>query len=234
MKKKTKTPSGYRHENKFLISVAEAIEIASKLKGVMKYDPNADRQGKYTISSVYFDNHENRALKASETGVPRREKFRIRAYDHSDAYIKLEKKEKIRNLCRKTSVRINRKIYDNVLYGDARLLLTLNSEVANELYCAIKANGFRPVTAVEYERRVFVHPISQTRITFDTNVKGSIAGVDIFRDQASFMPTLSPVTAILEIKYDEFLPEFISRVIPHTQISKQTSVCKYVYGRTYK
>ncbi len=234
MKKNDNAPKGYRHENKFFVSISEAVDMASKLQGVMKYDPHADRLGKYIISSVYFDNYENRALKASETGVPRREKFRIRAYNRSDSYIKLEKKEKIRNLCRKTSVRISREIYDNVLYGDAKLLLTLNSQVANELYCAIKAYGFRPVTVVEYERRVFVHPISQTRITFDTNVKGSTKGVDIFKDWASFAPTLSPVTAILEIKYDEFLPEFISRIIPHTQISKQTAICKYVYGRSYK
>ncbi len=234
MKKKDNTPKGYRHENKFFVSIAEAVEIASKLQGVMKYDPHADGLGKYKISSVYFDNYENRALKASEMGVPRREKFRIRAYNRSDGYIKLEKKEKIRNLCRKTSVRISREVYDNVLYGDAKLLLTLNSQVANELYCAIKADGFRPVTVVEYERRVFIHPISQTRITFDTNVKGSSIGVDIFKDGASFVPTLSPAAAILEIKYDEFLPEFISRVIPHTEISRQTAICKYVYGRSYK
>ncbi len=234
MKKTDNTPKGYRHENKFFVSIAEAVDIASKLQGVMKCDPHADRLGKYIISSVYFDNYENRALKASEMGVPRREKFRIRAYNRSDSYIKLEKKEKIRNLCRKTSVRINREIYDNILYGDARMLLTLNSQVANELYCAIKTQGFRPVTVVEYERRVFVHPISQTRITFDTNVKGSTIGVDIFTDWASFVPTVSPVSAILEIKYDEFLPEFISRIIPHTQVSRQTAICKYVYGRSYK
>ena len=234
MKKTDNTPKGYRHENKFFVSITEAVDMASKLQGVMKYDPNADRLGKYIISSVYFDNYENRALKSSEMGVPRREKFRIRAYNRSDSYIKLEKKEKIRNLCRKTSVRINREIYDNVLYGDARLLLTLNNNVANELYCAIKAQGFRPVTVVEYERRVFVHPISQTRITFDTNVKGSTKGVDIFRDWSSFAPTVSPAAAILEIKYDEFLPEFISRILPHTEVSKQTAICKYVYGRSYK
>ena len=100
MKKTDNTPNGYRHENKFFVSIAEALDIASKLQGVMKYDPHADRLGKYIISSVYFDNYENRALKASETGVPRREKFRIRAYNRNDDYIKLEKKEKIRNLCR--------------------------------------------------------------------------------------------------------------------------------------
>lgn len=234
MKKKDKIPHGYRHENKFLISVDEGIEIASKLKGVMKLDPNADKQGKYTISSVYFDNYENKALKASECGVPRREKFRIRAYNGSDGYIKLEKKEKIRDLCRKRSVRITRDVYDNIIYGDGKSLLTLNSDVANELYCAIKAEGFRPVTVVEYERRVFIYPVSDVRITIDTNIKGSSVGVDMFRDSDTFVPTLSPVTAVLEIKYNEFLPDFIRSVIPHTQITKQTSVCKYVFGRTYK
>lgn len=234
VKKKDEVPHGYRHENKFLISVDEGIEIASKLKGVMKLDPNADKQGKYTISSVYFDNYENKALKASECGVPRREKFRIRAYNGSDGYIKLEKKEKIRDLCRKRSVRITRDVYDNILYGDGKSLLTLNSDVANELYCAIKAEGFRPVTVVEYERRVFIYPVSDVRITIDTNIKGSSVGVDMFRDSDTFVPTLSPVTAVLEIKYNEFLPDFIRSVIPHTQITKQTSVCKYVFGRTYK
>ena len=61
MNKNDNTPNGYRHENKFFVSIAEAVEIASKLQGVMKYDPHADSLGKYKISSVYFDNYKSRA-----------------------------------------------------------------------------------------------------------------------------------------------------------------------------
>ena len=54
MNKNDNTPNGYRHENKFFVSIAEAVEIASKLQGVMKYDPHADSLGKYKTTSVYL------------------------------------------------------------------------------------------------------------------------------------------------------------------------------------
>lgn len=225
--------NGFRHEHKYYIRIDEALQIASNLNGLMKRDPHSDPMGKYLISSVYFDNYENRALKSSEFGVPRRHKFRIRAYNHDDGYIKLEKKEKVRDLCRKTSVRINREIYDDILYGDGRSLLTLENPLADEFYVALKSERYVPKTVVEYERRVFIHPISDTRVTIDVNIKGSTHGKDMFCDAVSFAYTVPQYKAVLEVKYNDFLPDFIARVLPHFGATPQTSICKYTYGRTY-
>lgn len=225
---------GFRHEHKYYIALEQALQISSRLNGIMKRDPHSDETGKYIISSVYFDNYENRALKASEFGVARRHKFRIRAYNGSDSYIKLEKKEKVRDLCKKTSVRINRQIYDDIMYGDGRLLLTLDHPVADEFYTALRSELYKPKTIVEYTRRVFVHPISDTRITIDTGIKGSTSGCDIFCDRCSLAYTVSPARAVLEVKYNDFLPEFIASVLPHFGATVQTSICKYVFGRTFK
>lgn len=225
---------GFRHEHKYYIPLHQALDIASHLNGIMRRDPHSDETGKYLISSVYFDNYENRALKASEFGVARRHKFRIRAYNRSDSFISLEKKEKVRDLCKKTSVRIDRGIYDNIMYGDGSLLRTLNDPVADEFYVALRSQLYRPKTIVEYTRRVFVHPISDTRVTIDTGIKGSSAGCDLFCDSGSLVYTVSPARAVLEVKYNDFLPEFIASVLPHFGATIQTSICKYVFGRTFK
>ena len=95
-------------------------------------DPHSDENGKYTISSVYFDNMSNISLKASLLGVPKRKKFRIRAYNHDDSFICIEKKEKRGNLSRKTTCRISREIYNGILYGNYAPLLQLNNPLAKE------------------------------------------------------------------------------------------------------
>ena len=94
---------GYRHEYKFLISRADAELLKLRLPRIMERDPHAGDTGRYTIRSLYFDDVNAAAYYEKADGIDKRTKYRIRFYNYDSSVIKLEKKEKLGNLTRKTA-----------------------------------------------------------------------------------------------------------------------------------
>ena len=226
------TSADYRHEQKYYITLTQATDLTARLSQVLPFDRYSMAGGKYLISSVYFDTLEDRSLEGTAAGLLKRKKYRIRAYNRSDSFICLEKKTKRGSLGKKESVRINRQIYDDIMYKRGESLLTLDSDLAKEFYHMINVEGYRPRTVVEYTRRAFVSDISNVRITLDTNIKGSGSGVDMFLDSGSLVYTVPPCWVVLEVKYDHFLPDYIKALLPDASVM-QSSCSKYVYGRTF-
>ncbi len=222
----------YRHELKYFITPVQATELTARLCQVMKFDRYSVERGNYLISSVYFDTPENRSLAGTEAGLLKRKKYRIRAYNHSDSFISLERKTKRGTLGKKESVRITRQIYDDIMYRRGESLLTLDSDLAHEFYHMLNVEGYRPKTVVEYNRRAFVADASNVRITLDSNIKGSGAGVDMFVDSGSLVYTVPPCWVVLEVKYDHFLPDYIRNLLPDDSVM-QSACSKYVFGRTF-
>ena len=222
----------YRHEQKYFITQTQATELTDRLSKVLPFDKYSLAGGKYLISSVYFDTLDDRSLAGTEAGLLKRKKYRIRAYNHSDSFICLERKSKRGPLGKKESVRIDRQIYDDIMYRRGDSLLKLDSPLAHEFYHMINVEGYRPKTVVEYTRRAFVSDISNVRITLDMNIKGSGSGTDMFLDSGSLVYTVPPCWVVLEVKYDHFLPDFIRNLLPDASVM-QSSCSKYVFGRTF-
>ena len=206
------TSTDYRHEQKYFITHTQATELTDRLSKVLAFDKYSVDHGKYLISSVYFDSFENRSLEGTEAGLLKRKKYRIRAYNHDDSFICLEKKIKRGPLGKKESVRINRQIYDDIMYKRGDMLLKLDDPLAHEFYHVMNVEGYKPKTVVEYTRRAFVSDVSNVRITL--------------------VYTVPPCWVVLEVKYDHFLPDYIRNLLPDTSVM-QSSCSKYVYGRTY-
>ena len=94
---------GLRHELKFIISETDARLLKLRLKHIMEPDPHTGPTGRYTIRSLYFDDFSHSAFFEKADGICLRSKYRLRIYNQSMDTIKLEKKEKLGNLTRKTS-----------------------------------------------------------------------------------------------------------------------------------
>jgi hypothetical protein len=75
---------------------------------------------------------------------------------------------------------------------------------------AIRNRGLKPKVIVTYERKAFVYETGNVRITFDRNVRGSNR-IDLFGDKNLLYEYPKDYNAILEVKYDEFLPDFIAQ-----------------------
>lgn len=59
----------YRHEHKYEISLFEFLSLSKLLQTVMQPDPHADQDGQYLITSLYFDNCFDKALREKKDGL---------------------------------------------------------------------------------------------------------------------------------------------------------------------
>lgn len=66
-------PAKYRHEHKYEISLFEFLSLSKLLQTVMQPDPHADQDGQYLITSLYFDNCFDKALREKKDGLNQRE-----------------------------------------------------------------------------------------------------------------------------------------------------------------
>ena len=199
----------WRHEKKFMISLADYMALRQKLRLIMKPDAHAGPDGRYRITSIYFDNFYDKALNEKRYGVSRREKFRIRYYNDDRSLINLEKKEKRNGLCCKSKGRLSREEVERILAGDWQYLKTHADAVCRELGLKMETQLLRPKSAVSYMREPYVYEPGNVRVTFDFLEAGPV---------------------ICEVKYDEFLPTVISGLLSEHLLRLQ-AFSKYQHSR---
>lgn len=222
----------YRHELKFLVSDAELQIIRYRLKPLMKTDEHG-QSGAYNIRSLYFDDFDDSCMKENEDGIDNRKKYRIRIYDGSDTVIKLEKKSKLRGMTSKISAGISKDDCVAYMQGQTVGFKKNGTDLEKEFYAQIKMNGMQPVCIVEYERTAFVDPRGNVRITFDRNISGSENLVEFLGKTLVLTPLLPKGQHVLEVKYDELLPEHIAEVLELGSLQR-TAFSKYYYARNCK
>lgn len=219
----------YRHELKFLVSAGEMEMIRYRLMPLMQTDRHQTGNS-YTIRSLYFDDLYDSCMRENEDGIDNRRKYRIRIYNSSDSVIKLEKKMKYRGMTRKESASLSRADCELYMKGQVPPLPDLSTDLEKELFCRIKMDGMYPKSIVEYERTAFVEPRGNVRVTFDRNISGSDRISDFFAEKLSLIPLLPKGQHILEVKYDELLPSYISQVL-EIGCLQRTAFSKYYYSR---
>lgn len=222
----------YRHELKFLVSEQQMVLIEFRLKMLMKQDMH-QKEGKYNIRSLYFDDLFDSCMYENENGVDARRKYRIRIYDKNADIIKLEKKIKFRGMTKKIAVAISEETCLRCMNGMGLDIQGKCSELEKELYVQMKTNGMKPVTIVEYERTAFVEKNGNIRITFDRNISGCDKVDRFFEKIIPLVPLLPKGWHVLEVKYDEYFPDYIKDVL-EIETLQRTAFSKYYYARDYK
>lgn len=220
----------YRHEWKFEISSRERLILRTRLSRVMKHDRHA-RKGTYRIRSLYFDTLTDKALREKIDGVNTREKFRIRYYNDDLSYIQLEKKSKINGLCAKRSTPISVEIVQAILAGDYAILCESNDPLIIEFYTKLVAGGLRPKTIVEYTREPFVFAPGNVRITLDYNIRSGLFNTDFLNPESVTVSAGDP-HIILEVKWDEFLPDIVRDAL-QVETPQSGAFSKYAACRIY-
>lgn len=219
----------YRVENKYLVTDADIALLRPRLAAVMKQDIHQDGDC-YNIRSVYFDDIMDSCMDENESGVDHRNKYRIRIYDPKSDFIRLEIKEKTKGLTRKYSCKLTREEADRVMDGSMPMAFD-DRKPLNLMKLQMRAARMQPKAVIEYERTAFVHPVGNVRVTFDRNIMASRFCQDFFDDRVSGMvPVLPAGLHVLEVKYDEFLPDFIAKQL-EIGILRQTAFSKYYLGR---
>lgn len=222
----------FRHELKHYINFSDYISIKSRLRSIMHIDKNANENNEYKIRSLYFDNVYDKALMVKVIGVPKRHKFRIRFYNDNHEFIRLEKKSKIRGLCLKDSEKITKEECEKIINGDIEFLRDSNKKLFIDLYSEMKGNLLRPKTIVDYTREAYIYPIGNVRITFDKSVRTGLNNINMFDDNLATIETIDNKYIVLEVKFDEFLPQIIRDII-QVKERRATSISKYEAARIY-
>ncbi|MBR2476647.1 MAG: polyphosphate polymerase domain-containing protein [Clostridia bacterium] len=186
-------------------------ELQTRLCAVMKRDEHCGEDGTYTVKSLYFDNYIDKALREKVDGVRNREKFRIRYYGNDLTFIRLEKKSKINGLCNKVSAPLTAEECSKIIDGDIDFLKESGAPLKQELYAKMRYQLLRPKSIVTYTRESFVYAPGNVRVTIDSHISGS-ANVREFLNPDLPCSTLM-TTAVIEVKWDEFLPEIIRNCV---------------------
>lgn len=221
----------FRHELKYICSEGELQMILSRIRPLCPRDPHAGPDGIYNIRSIYFDNAQNRCFFENENGIDPREKFRIRIYNASDSRITLECKKKERGMTHKDSCRLTKAQCDMILSG--RLPQeTADSPLLRKFYTLFEQEYLRPKVIVAYQRTPFVYAPGNVRITFDRNI-GSTTDIGSFFDPyLPLRPILPTGQHVLEVKYDELLPDYLYHAMNLRDL-RQTAFSKYYLCRKF-
>ncbi|MBV1818821.1 polyphosphate polymerase domain-containing protein [Clostridium cochlearium] len=222
----------YRHEYKIHINIGDYYIIRNRVKQIMKLDKHAKENGKYTIRSVYFDNLNDTALFEKISGINHREKFRIRFYNGDSSFILLEKKTKDNGLTAKQNTILTKNECIQILRGNIDWLNCRDEILLNELYVKMKNRLYRPKTIVDYMREAYTYSVGNVRITFDSSIRSGLFSTHIFNENLPTVEVLDPNTLILEVKFDEFIPDIIADII-QTGERQAKSVSKYALSRTF-
>lgn len=220
----------YRHEYKYLISPMQDVILRSKAEAVMQRDGHAKSGGIYQIESLYFDTIENRFFYENEDGVNQRIKYRIRTYNHDSSYIVLEKKTKVNGMTGKIGTQISADDCMNLIEGNYDLLIQKANEEQMKLYMEMAMLSLVPKVIVTYHREPFIYPVGNVRVTFDREITAS-RDVDRFLKGYEQRPIMNG-ERIMEVKWDEYLPEHIRGALQLDTV-KWSTFSKYYYCRKY-
>lgn len=222
----------YRHEFKYVISAAQIPLLKSRVANLMKSDPYARADGIYNIRSLYFDDYSNRCYYENENGTDPREKFRIRIYNHSADRITLECKRKEKGKTLKTSCPLTLDQADQLIRGKPLPQIDSLPPLLKKFILEIRTKGLRPVVIVEYERIPYVYKNGNVRVTFDTQISSSSNVTDFFSDKLPKRPIMPVGHHLMEVKFDEYLPDFIYRSLNLGKL-QQTAYSKYYLCRKH-
>lgn len=223
-----------RNELKFLISKADAEILRSRFDILLEADKNEIASNGYFIRSIYYDDLSFSSYFDKLSGVPERIKYRIRFYNLSDDYICIEKKEKESDKIKKISCRITRNQLDKIMNSELSGFENAGG-LLSEFISKIKYDAFSPAAIVDYQRKTYVSPFSDIRITFDNDLFAApFRASEVFDISGCRIPVSESGEVILEVKFNEFLLPVISdalRDIPSVRIanSKYCRCCEALY-----
>ena len=196
----------------------------------MKPDPNAV-DGKYFIRSLYFDTPTDTALREKLDGVNRREKFRIRYYNHDTTVIHLEKKSKLSGLGNKQSAPLTAQQAQQIVDGDLDWMLSSPHGLIRELYAKMQTRQLKPKTIVDYVREPFVFGPGNVRVTIDYDIRTGLGCTDFLDPNGPTVPA-GDAPILLEVKWDGFLPDII-RAAVQLDGRQVSAFSKYAQCRIY-
>lgn len=221
----------YRSESKYIVKDTDLEILKYRIENLMSLDVHTEEENFYNVRSIYFDDYKNTFYYENEDGVNERMKIRIRIYNKSPDFIQLEIKYKKNGMTKKESTKISKELCERLMRGEFISLSECNSnKVLYKLYLEEQLHNLKPKIIVEYDRVAYTKGVGNVRVTFDKNIRASKYIERFFEDRLYATPILDDGAQILEIKYDELLPDYIRNTLELNTL-KETTFSKYYLSR---
>ncbi len=222
-----------RNELKFFIHSADAHLLKLRLASVLSPDRHTKAGVPYFIRSLYFDDPSFTAYFDKANSIEKREKFRIRFYNHDPSFLRLEKKQKNGNFCMKEWEKIDL-LFAHQILSEKREFADEKGKLSEEWLLKIRSNALAPRFFVDYQRTAFIYPVQDVRITIDEKLSASPFSSSLTENSALSIPILNEGESILEIKFNQFLPAHLVSLLEgvpkvRSSISKFTMCAEALY-----
>lgn len=232
MEETDNTLKNYRNEWKYCLSERDAQILYYRLEAVLEKDPHSSDNGRYRVSSLYFDDIRNTCAFENEAGERSRFKYRIRRYGTDYDHLFLERKEKLNSFCYKEKCSLTRDEYEDILderYD--RLVFSPDKPLLSRFCTDALCYYFRPKSIVNYYRTALIDDIYNIRITFDRNVTASYDYLNFLTGDYCEFPVLDKDRVVLEFKFDDVAPAYIRRILQSHSLTQQ-AFSKYYRSRS--
>ena len=118
-----------------------------------------------------------------------------------------------------------------LLDGDLDWMLDSGRPLVQELYSKMQSQQLRPKTIVDYTREPYVSGPGNVRVTLDYNIRTGLGCTD-FLDPDCTTIAAGSAPAILEVKWDAFLPSVIRDAV-QLDGRRTSAFSKYAACRIY-
>lgn len=216
-----------RYELKYLLNAEQTAFLVEKLKGHME----ADKYGKTSIASLYYDTPTYKLIRESSEKPLFKEKIRLRSYGIAtdDSPVFLEVKRKAFDVVYKRRVETTVSAVQKFFSGEDGAFA--DGQVSSEI------KAFRdyyktlvPSCMIIYDRTAYFEPNGDLRLTIDENPRYRTSDLTLTKSMSG-TPLLDKGWTILEIKVQEAMPLWLCEILSAGNIRKG-SFSKY--GEAYR
>jgi len=218
-----------RNENKYYISKSSFLELSNSLNVLMDKDSHIKEEG-YLIRSLYFDDYQESNYQDVIDGNNERSKYRIRIYNEQSDVVHLERKSKVKGLVHKDSIPIDKDICMSIIKDNQMVIKDDYPELLKKFLIDKEIKLLKPSAIVEYYRIPYICDDGNVRITYDYNLSASSDYSNFLNKDIKLSPLYGQESSILEVKYDEYIPSYISDILKRFNLTRQ-QFPKYVLCR---
>ncbi|MBR0303625.1 MAG: polyphosphate polymerase domain-containing protein [Clostridia bacterium] len=216
-----------RYELKYIIDKDRENYFRRALEGHME----VDRYGKTSIASLYYDTPDYRLVSRSIEKPLFKEKMRLRSYGLATSIspVFLELKRKAYGIVYKRRVQSTIPLVERFFDGEGDICAggQINREIT---YFRDFYGNLAPACMIIYDRTAFFEPGGDLRLTIDNDPRYRTDDLDL-RVSMEGISLLPPGCSILEIKVQEAMPLWLTKILDDGKIFKN-SFSKY--GEAFK
>lgn len=217
-----------RREQKYLITRRQYVQLVEKITPYMRHDKYG-REGKYSVTSLYFENAKQGIYFETKNKLKYRQKLRLRVYDDTDingtAFFEVKQKHnKVVN--KRRLVMPLAEAYRYLNDGTNRELSsyeTSNPQVLREIDHFRKFYQLHPEMIVSYNRHAF-HGVadSELRITFDLDLK--CRNKDLALENGAYgSHFIDEDLVVLEVKVNDSVPLWLTRYLQELDCEQRSA-----------